>query len=494
VHAPKTCSLLVFVCAVAAAVMAPAVLAQSKPPQSKMPLVNPPTETKKWTGDLDTLLKHRVIRVGVPYSKTLYYTVKGVQWGVAYEGGRAFEKYLNRKYPQGNKNLKIHLMYFVASREKVLERLNEGTLDLVIAGLTITPERQKAVDFSIPTVQNVNEVAVTGPDSPQLATIDDLAGKEVFARKTSSYWEHLEELNARFQKENKAAVILRAVPEDLGDEDLLEMVNAGLLPTIVVNEWTANLWSKLLTKEKIHSDIMVATSEAFGWAVRKNSPKFLEAINDFLSTHRQGTTFGNEILKRYTGSTYMLKQAVSESAMKRFEETAKIFRKYAAKYDIDYLLMMAKGFQESGLNQAAKSPVGAIGVMQLLPETGASMKVGDVHQEEPNIHAGIKYFYTMMQERYGNEPMDALNKILFTFASYNCGPNRVKQLRTEALAKGLDPNVWINNVEVIAAARIGAETVNYVSSIYKYYVAYKLIAVQKEQSDKAKKSFQKKPS
>jgi membrane-bound lytic murein transglycosylase MltF len=190
----------------------------------------------------------------------------------------------------------------------------------------------------------------------------------------------------------------------------------------------------------------------------------------------------------------MLKRAVSESAMKRFEDTAKIFREYAAKYDTDYLLMMAKGFQESGLNQEVKSPVGAIGVMQLMPETGAEMKVGDIHQEEPNIHAGIKYFYTMMQGRYGNEPMDTLNKILFTFASYNCGPNRVRQLRKEAAATGLDPNLWINNVEVIAARRIGAETVNYVSNIYKYYVAYKLIAVQKEQSDKAKESLQKKPS
>ena len=233
-----------------------------------------PQRRKKWSGDLDTLLKHRVIRVGVPYSKTLYYTVKGVQWGVAYEGGRAFENYLNRKYPQSNKNLKIHLMYFVAPREKVLERLNEGALDLVIAGLTITPERQKTVDFSIPTVQNVNEVVVTGPDSPELVTIDDLAGKEVFARKTSSYWEHLEELNARFQKENKAPVILRVVPEDLGDEDLLEMVNAGLLPTIVVNEWTANLWSKLLTKEKVHSDITVATVRHLDGLCAKTRPSF----------------------------------------------------------------------------------------------------------------------------------------------------------------------------------------------------------------------------
>src|SRR5207344_3381754 len=179
--------------------------------KSGTPLVKAPTETKKWTGDLDALLKRRVIRVGVPYSKTLYYTVKGVQWGVAYEGGKAFEQYLNKKYPRGNKNIKIHVMFFVTPREKAVKKLNEGTLDVLIAGLTITPERQKVVDFSIPTLQNVNEVVVTGPDSPELVTIDDLAGKEVFARKTSSYWEHLQELNARFQKENKAPVILRVV-------------------------------------------------------------------------------------------------------------------------------------------------------------------------------------------------------------------------------------------------------------------------------------------
>jgi len=455
---------------------------------------NAPTETKKWTGDLDEMLKRRVIRVGVPYSKTLYYTVKGVQWGVAYEGGKEFEKYLNAKYPQRNKNLKIIVMFFVTPREEAVERLNQGTLDLLIAGLTITPERQKVVDFSNATVSGVKEVVVTGPGGPGLKTMDDLSGKEVFARKTSSYWEHLEGLNEQFKKEGKAQVKLTAVPEDLGDEDLLEMVNAGLLPATVVNDWTAKLWSKLLTKEVVHEDLAVATGESLGWAMRKNSPKLLETVNAFLKVKGPGTKFGNELLTRYTGSTYMLKQATSEASMKRFEETADIFKKYAADYRTDYLLMMAKGYQESGLNQDAKSPVGAIGVMQLMPATGAEMKVGDIHKEAPNIHAGVKYFYQMMTKLYGNEPMDDLNKILFTFASYNCGPNRVKQLRAEAAEKGLDPNVWINNVEVIAAVRVGSETVNYVSNIYKYYVAYKLIAVQEEERAKARESYGKKPS
>jgi len=468
--------------------------AQSASAKRQEPSFNAPTETKKWTGDLDELLKRRVIRVGVPYSKTLYYTVKGVQWGVAYEGGKELEKYLNRKYPQKNKNIKIHVMFFVTPRDEAVRRLNEGTLDLLIAGLTITPERKKLVDFTMPTVEGVKEVVVTGPGAPELKTLEDLSGKQVFVRKTSSYWEHLEELNKRLEGAKKEPVKLTAVPEDLADEDILEMVNAGLLPTTVVSDWTANLWSKLLTKEVVREDLAVASDESLGWAVRKNSPEFLALLNEFLKTRRQGTKFGDEILARYTGSTYMLKQATSEAAMKRFEQTATIFQRYASEYKTDYLLMMAKGYQESGLKQDAKSPVGAIGVMQLMPATGAEMKVGDIHQEDPNIHAGIKYFYQMMTKLYGDEPMDDLNKILFTFASYNCGPSRVKQLRAEAAKRGLDPNVWINNVEIITSIRVGSETVNYVSNIYKYYVAYKLIAVQEEERDKARQQFKQKPS
>jgi len=468
-------------------------LAQSTSPQSKVSTALP-TTSKQHTGDLDTLVQHRVIRIGVPHSKTLYYTVKGVQYGVAYETGKAFEQYLNAKFPQQQKNLRIHVFFAVTPRDKAASNLNAGLLDILIGGITITPERQKVVDFTDPSVTGINEIVVTAPNSPQLASIDDLSGKEVYVRKTSSYWEHLEGLNQRLKKENKKPVTLRAVPEDLGDEDLLEMVNAGLLPTIVVNDWTAKLWSELLTKMQLHTDIAVNSGGTFAWAVRKGSPKLLAAINDFFKTHRENTAFGKQLLAKYTGSIYMLKQAVSPKGMKRFEQTAQEFRKYSNKYGIDYLLMMAEGFQESGLNQQVKSSVGAIGVMQLMPDTGKEMNVGDITQEDANIHAGVKYFHSMMEKLYGNEPMDEQNKVLFTFAAYNCGPARVKQLRAEADQKGLDPNIWLNNVEVIAAARVGAETVNYVANIYKYYVAYKLIAVQEEERRKAKESLEQKPS
>jgi membrane-bound lytic murein transglycosylase MltF len=491
---PTKSSVFALACLVGILTTSSAALAQSPAPQEKSNVATLRVKPKERTGDLDVLLKARVIRIAIAYSKTQYYVVKGVPRGATYEMGKAFEDYLNRKYPQKTKNIRIHVVFFAQSRDKLFSSLNEGFADIAAAGLTITPERQKLADFSEPAFKGINEIAVTGPQSPKLASLDDLAGQEVFLRKSSSYWEHVEQLNERFKKERKPAVKLREVPGNLEDEDLLEMVNAGLLSTTIVDDYAAKLWSKLFTKLQIHSDIAVNSGGEFGWAMRKNSPQLMAAVNDFLKTHRQGTAFGNALIQKYAASAVMLKEATSAAGMKRFEETAETFRKYSAKYGMDYLLMMAEGYQESGLNQAAKSPVGAVGVMQLMPATGEQMKVGDIHQEDANIHAGVKYFHSMVDKYYGNEPMDDLNKVLFTFAAYNCGPGRVRQLRAEAAQKGLDPNVWIGNVEVIVAARIGTETVNYVSNIYKYYVAYKLIAIQEEERRKSKESLQQKPS
>jgi membrane-bound lytic murein transglycosylase MltF len=112
--------------------------------------------------------------------------------------------------------------------------------------------------------------------------------------------------------------------------------------------------------------------------------------------------------------------------------------------------------------------------MQVMPATGRDMKVGDVHQIDSNVHAGVKYIRFMIDQYFANEPIDRLNKALFAFAAYNCGPGRLRQLRTEAGRRGLNPNLWFNNVEQIAGERVGRETVQYVSNIYKYYVAYQL--------------------
>jgi membrane-bound lytic murein transglycosylase MltF len=170
-----------------------------------------------------------------------------------------------------------------------------------------------------------------------------------------------------------------------------------------------------------------------------------------------------------------VKNAASEEERKKFLVLIQYFQKYGEKYDVDWLLMGAQGYQESQLNQNAKSPVGAIGVMQVMPATGKDLNVGDITEIEANIHAGIKYMRWMIDHYYGNEPMTKLDKALFAFASYNAGAGKISQLRKIAAKRGLDPNVWFHNVEYVVAEKIGQETVTYVSNIYKYYIAYRLI-------------------
>jgi membrane-bound lytic murein transglycosylase MltF len=461
---------------------------QPTPAAPKAPAVLPvPVQT--WTGDFDGMLQRGRIRALVTYSKTHYFLVKGAQRGVAYDSLKALEDHINKTYPPKDKNLRFHVVFRPVSREELLPKLVAGYGDIAVAGLTVTPERRKTVDFTEWTARGIDQIAVTGPGSPAISTVDDLSGKAVFVRKSSSYWESLERLNKRFQREGKPPVKLRPAPEELEDEDLLEMLNAGLVPILVMDGYIPRLWEKIYPKIRPHPEIVLNSGGEFAWAIRKNSPKLETMLNAFVKSHRQGTAFGNSIIRKYTASDKMIRDATSGAERKKFDQTVAIFRKYADKYHVDHLLMMAQGFQESRLDQTAKSQVGAVGVMQVMPETGAELKTGNIHEMEPNIHAGIKYIRFMIDRYYANEPMDDMNKVLFAFAAYNCGPARVRQLRKIAGERGLNPNVWLRNVEMIASEKVGIETVTYVSNIYKYYIAYKLMTEQEEDRRRARESI-----
>jgi membrane-bound lytic murein transglycosylase MltF len=455
----------------------------SEKPQSGKLTVDPKEIQKPWTGDLDGMLKRRVIRVLTIYSKTFYFTDKGTQRGATYEWVRLFEEDLNKKLAK--KHLKVQVFFIPVRRDELLPALVAGKGDFAAANLTITPERQKLVDFSSPGYPNISEVVLSGPASPKVSSVDDLAGKEVFVRKSSSYHESLVALNQRLAGEKRPPVNIKLAPEELEDEDLVEMLNAGLIPLTVVDSHIADFWKQVFPKVTVHDGVAIRTGADIAWAMRKGSPQLKAALDDFVVRHRQGTTAGNVILTRYLKNVKYVKDAASESERKKFLDLIQYFQEYGDKYHVDWLLMAAQGYQESRLDQNVKSPVGAIGVMQIMPATGKELKVGDISKTQPNIEAGVKYMRVMIDRYYGNEPMTDLDKVLFTFASYNAGPGRVAQLRKEAVKRGLDPNVWFHNVEYVAADKIGAETVTYVSNIYKYYIAYQLITETRAAREKA---------
>jgi membrane-bound lytic murein transglycosylase MltF len=446
-----------------------------------------PLLLQSWTGDLDGMIERRVIRALVAPSRTSYWLNGARQTGAEYELLKAFQEEINLHYQTQRKHILIHVVMIPTSRDKLTQGLLEGRGDIAAGILTVTPERLEQVDFGEPFFRGVKEIAVTGPASPELTSIDDLSGKEVFVRKSSSYWTHLEHLNERFAQENKPPVILKAAPEDLQDDDLLEMVNAGLLGIIVVDRYQALLWAKVFKNLKPHKGVVVHAGGDLAWMIRKDSPKLKAEIAGFAKKYGRKSEFGNALIKKYggDGNPRIVKQATSINEIKKFQKTVEFFRKYGAQYDMDYLLMIAQGYQESLLDQNARSTVGAIGVMQLMPATGKEMKTGDITQLEPNIHAGIKYVRLLRDQFFESAPMDERNKILFSFAAYNAGPARVQKLQKEAEQRGLNPNVWFNNVEIIAARRIGEETVTYVANIYKYYYAYKLVEEQRASKEVA---------
>jgi membrane-bound lytic murein transglycosylase MltF len=439
---------------------------------------------KTYTDDLDAMVKRRLIRAGVVFNRTQYFIDKGVQRGISYESIHLFEEELNKRLKTGL--LKVHIAFVPLSRDQLFPALQAGKVDFVAAALTITPERRKLVDFSIPTRTGVAEIVVSTKDGPAVATPDDLSGREVFVRRSSSYYESLERLNTDLKSRGKPPVTIKAAPEALEDDDVLEMVNAGLVELTIVDDFVAELWHQVFPDIRLHKDVAVRTGGEIAIGVRKNNPKLLQAANTWIRKYGPGTAFGNTMERRYLESSKYVKNAAAEAERKKLLALVKLFETYGNRYDVDYLLMAAQGFQESRLDQTARSHVGAIGVMQVMPATGKELAVGDISQVEPNVHAGIKYFRFMMDQFYKDEPMDELNKGLMTLASYNAGPGRLRQLRREAERRGLNPNVWFGNVERVVSERIGRETVQYVSNIYKYYVAYRLVVDRQEARARAK--------
>ena len=446
-----------------------------------------------WTGDLDGMIERRTVRALVVPSRMQYWIDRGRQSGAEYELLKKFEEELNAKYKLKRKHIGIHVHFIPTARDELMPALVQGRGDIAAGILTITPERLQQVDFGAPFFRNVAEIVVTGPASPTLASIEDLAAQKLFVRRSSSYWTHLEALSERLRQQGRASLELKAAPEDLQDDDLLEMLNAGLVGVAVVDRYKAVTWARVFKRIKPREDLKVHEGGDIAWMIRKDSPNLKAEISAFAQKHGQDSAFGKNLVKKYTGSTRFVRAATSKEEMRKFDQTAEIFRKYSGRYDMDYLLVMAQGYQESRLDQNAKSPVGAIGVMQVMPATGRDMKTGDITQLDPNIHAGVKYIRYVQDTFFENQPMDAVNKTLFSFAAYNAGPGRVQELRARAEKRGLNPNVWFNNVELIAAERIGAETVTYVSSIYKYYVAYKLAVEIQAERDRERDALKKKP-
>jgi len=427
-----------------------------------------------WHGDYDGMVERRIIRALVPFGGYQFYYEDGQPRGASYELLQRLEEYLNKE--AGRRNVKIYVVAIPMSRDELVPALLDGHADLIAADLTITPERSRIITFARPMLTNVNEVVVTGPGAAPLKSLDDLSGTSIVVRQSSSYFEHLGQLSADFASRALEPPDIRLADEILEAEDLLEMVNGGIIPITVMDDYKARFWAGVFPNINVREDLSINEGGSIAWAMRNDSPVLEATIKGFLRKYGKGTMIGNDTYNRYLSSASRVRCSHTRQALGDMRALSDVFKKFGERYDFDWLMLAAQGYQESGLRQDRRSPAGAIGLMQIKPSTAADKNVGidDVTTVENNVHAAAKYMRFIADRYFGDEKFNTVNQWLFSLAAYNAGPAKINRYRKEAAEQGYDSYRWFDNVEIIAARRIGRETVTYVSNIFKYFVGYRL--------------------
>jgi membrane-bound lytic murein transglycosylase MltF len=424
---------------------------------------------EKRTGDLPEMLERNQIRVLVVPSRSTYFLDhKGQPRGLDYELLKGWEKILNKGRKKGTPP--ISLVFIPVTLEELGDALLEGRGD--IAGVTlVTPGRADEFAYATPIFEDIQEVVVTRKGGPVISRIEDLGGHDVHAMSGSSQLERLEALNESFKKQGLKPMKVVRAEAYVADENLLEMINGGMITAAVVPDAFAKLWARIFKNLIVHENIPVTIGMKAGWAVRKENPELLAKLNEAIaSVLKKNKLAFQRDFNQYFKTTRWIENPFVKGAK---YELSDHFQREAAAFGLDWLQLMAQGFQESSLNPNAKSPFGAVGIMQVLPSTAEWLGVKNYNEVDGNIHAGAKYMARLVK-RYAKVPeISEDNRFFFALAAYNAGPGRVRKYRKRAPQLGYDPYQWFGNVERVSLRSGNLETVMYVRNILNYTLAYK---------------------
>lgn len=422
------------------------------------------------TGDLDAMRKLGRVRVLVSFSRTGFFVSEGKPRGFDCDLMTEYQRALLQQLKIPRREMTV--VFVPVPFEQLIPALLEGRGDIAAGGLTVTSERRHRVTFSDPYLTNVDEIVVASKSARDLKTLDDLAGREVRIVRGSSYQDHLNTLSLSFQRAGKPGIRIVEADESMEAEDLLELVHAGAIELTVVDRYIADAWAQVLRNLDPRPNLKINTGGQIALAVRPTNPKLLESVNSFIRGHKRGTTVGNILFNRYYANTRWLTNPMTDQWKRKRDDLRDLFQKYGKEYRFDWLLLAAQGFQESGLDQSARSSVGAVGIMQLLPATARELGIDNIDTPDANIHAGAKYLAKLRDEYFDDPKLTPAAKLDFALAAYNAGPGNVKRWREIARDRGLNPDVWRENVERISLEKVGEQTYRYVRNIDKYYLIY----------------------
>jgi membrane-bound lytic murein transglycosylase MltF len=427
--------------------------------------------TQKDTSDLGP--EKRAIRVLVHFSRTKFFVANGVPRGFEHDLMKQFETFHNRHMKRGE--VRIPVIFIPVHFDQLIPMLREGRGDVAAGLLTITDARKARVAFTLPYVRNVAEVVVAHAGAPPISSVEELAGRKVHVLRGSSFAERLRELNRGMWRSARPRIRIVEMPSGTSTEDLLEMVNAGIVEYAMADDYMGKLWAKVLPDLRL-LDVRLSEGNDIAWAVRPSNPRLMRALNEFIDQGKDRLPgHAAELHYRYFQNVDFLKNNLAPDVVGRKKHLAGYFQAASKEQGFDWLFLMAQGFQESRLLQTARSASGAVGVMQLLPSTGRAMGYRDIATSaKNNIAAGAKYMRHLIDD-YFNEPhLPAAVRFDFALAAYNAGPTRIVQLRKLAAQRGLDPDRWFQNVERVVLEKVGRQPVQYVVNIHCYYTAYRL--------------------
>ncbi|MCY1272119.1 Membrane-bound lytic murein transglycosylase F [compost metagenome] len=418
--------------------------------------------------DLATIRRDGVLRVLVNQSRNSFGEIHGEPIGIEYRRLRAFEQYLNDSSP-GRKPLSIR--FIPKAKDQLLAALQRGEGDLVAPGEVLLARDGTNVSASLAWQRQVPLVLIARQGNRRYARLEQLAGRSITLPAGSAAGEAIRKVNERLALKHLRPMTIEWLDPSLAVEDVLELVNAGIVDFSVVEQPIAERWAKVFGKLRVDRQLVFDDRESMTWFVRRDAPMLRASVNRFLKEYRAPAD-QDVAFQRLYRRAYKVRNPLQVADRKRLESLRPTLQRYAEENRLDWLALAAVAFKESSLNASARGAGGATGLMQITPAAARAVGVGSVQQKDNNVQAASKYMAMLRRKFFASPRLKERDRLAFILAAYNLGPERVQGLRAEARRRGLDPNQWFFQVERVAAEQMGMGVVNYVSSVNKYYVAF----------------------
>lgn len=426
-----------------------------------------------WAESYTKILEKRNIRLAVEYDRTLYYSDRGRPYGLALAIAHDLSKWLSDRRSHELKRQSLTVQIIPVPKGSILDALDSDKADIALGRFRLDHDINASSDLIIrPSAIMLKETLVTGRQTKIVKSIVDLSGRSLYAAYPESSYRGLDQWNNQIRTLGKTPLKISTWPDGLEDEDMLQMINAGLIDSMLVADWKAQLWKFALPNIIVQSEFSLQGAGTVGWAVSKSNSDLATDIDSFVQQWVVNDGMNQFRTTEFKNKLRSMRNPTTTDDWMHFKKLLPIFQKYSNRFNLDPLMLAALGFQETELKSVQQGIGGAIGVMQLMPSTGVAMEVGDIHQVEPNIHAAAKLFDLLLQQHFSDSQLTTQNRTLFAIASYNAGPNAIASLRKQAEKQGFDPNIWLNNVEIVAAEKIGIGVMTYVRNVYRYFIIY----------------------